>query len=196
MRILILIAAFLSAFGQLSAGEPVTPAYKTTAEFDGLREKILHVKAETLGAPQNQPVLAVVMETGYAEAVVTLVAVVDGSTSLYISNGGGVMGAGQSPGPNAAAREVVAAAAAFLSDCTLTKEFPLPQKACTRFYLVTPKGVFTAEAKESDLGNRRHRMSPLFHTVHRLITQIRLSGEQQDAEPAAAPNAAPPARKQ
>ena len=35
------------------------------------------------------------METGYPRAVATLVVVADGSTSLYLSNGGGTIGAGQ-----------------------------------------------------------------------------------------------------
>ncbi len=34
------------------------------------------------------------METGYREAVATLVGVVDGTSSLYFSNGGGFIGAG------------------------------------------------------------------------------------------------------
>jgi len=62
-----------------------------------------------------------------------------------------------------------------------TQEFPLPQKARTRFYLITPKGVLTTEAKEDDLGNGRHPISPLFHTAHELITQIRLNEEERKA---------------
>ena len=119
------------------------------------------------------------METGYTEAVATLVAVMDGSASLYFSNGGGIIVAGENPEPNAAARKLVAKAAEFQRGCTLTKEFPLSPRAHTRFYIMTPQGVLTSEAKEDDLGNGRHRMSPLFHTAHELITQIRLAEEKR-----------------
>jgi len=59
--------------------------------------------------------------------------------SLYFSNGGGIIGAGENPGPSAAARKLVTKAAEFRSACTLTTEFPLPQNAHARFYLVTPR---------------------------------------------------------
>jgi hypothetical protein len=194
MRTLILMATFLSALGRLFGGEPSQTTYKTADVYNGLRKQILGLKAEELGAPTNQAVLALVMETGYPEAVATLVAVMDGSASLYFSNGGGIIGAGKNPGPNAAARNLVAKAAGFRSACALTQEFPLPPRAHTRFYLVTPKGVLTAEAKADDLGNGRNRISPLFHAAHELITQIRLTEEKRRAEPGGPPKEAPPPR--
>lgn len=194
MRILILMAAFLSALGGLFGGEADNSTYKTADVYDGLRKQILELKAEQLGAPKNQAVLAVVMETGYPEAVVTLVAVMDGSASLYFSNGGGIIGAGENAEPKAAARKVVTKAAEFRSACTHTKEFPLPRKSFTRFYIITPEGVLTSEAKEDDLGNGRHRMSQLFHTAQELITQIRLTEEKRKTDQSGPPKAAPPRR--
>jgi hypothetical protein len=144
--------------------------------------QVLKLTAEQVSAPTNQQVLAVVMETGYPQAVATLVAVMDGTASLYFSNGGGIIGSGANPGSNAAARKLVARAADFLPFCTRTKEFPLPEKAHTRFYIVTRDGVLTGEAKEDALGNGRHRMSPLFHTAHELISQMRLADEKRKTE--------------
>jgi hypothetical protein len=103
MRTLVLMTAFLSLFARLFGGEPGNWTYKTADVYDGLRKQILELKTEQLGAPSDQAVLAVVMETGYAQAVASLVAVMDGSASLYFSNGGGIIGAGVHPGPNAAA---------------------------------------------------------------------------------------------
>ena len=132
---------FLSSLGRLFGGEPSKSTYKTADVYQGLRKQILD-ESEQLGASATEAVLAVVMETGYPEAVATLVAVIDGSASLYFGNGGGIIGAGESPEPNAAARRVVAKAADFRGACTLTNEFPLPQKAYTRFYIITPKGNY------------------------------------------------------
>jgi hypothetical protein len=188
------MAAFVSTLGRLFGGDSSKPQYKTADVYDGLRNQILGLKAEQLGASTDQPVLAVAMETGYPEAIATLVAVMDGSASLYFSNGGGIIGAGGNPEPNAAARKLVAKASEFKSVCAATTVFPLPQKAHTRFYIITPNGVLTSEAKEVDLGNNRHRMSPLFHTAHELITQIRLKEERKKVESGASPNAAPPDR--
>ncbi len=61
-----------------------------------LRTQVLRLTPADLGDDAREaPVLALVMETGYPEGVATLVCVVDGSTNLYFSNGGGVIGAGE-----------------------------------------------------------------------------------------------------
>jgi len=172
---------FLSAIRRLFGGEPSKSTYKTAEVYKNLRKQILELKPEQLGASATEAVLAVVMETGFPEAVATLVAIIDGSASLYFSNGGGIIGAGESPEPNAAARRVVAKAAEFRAACTLTNEFPLPQNGHTQFFIITPNGVFASEAKEDDLGNGRHRMSPLFHMAHELITQMRLTEDKKKA---------------
>ena len=66
--------------------------------YDGLRQQILRLTPDQLGESAYAPILALLMETGYSEAVATLVGVVDGTTSLYFSNGGGVIGAGAPQG--------------------------------------------------------------------------------------------------
>jgi hypothetical protein len=185
---------FLFNAWSLFGGEPGESTYKVADAYQGLRQQILELKSEQLGASTTEAVLAVMMETGYPEAVATLVAVMDGSASLYFSNGGGIIGAGQSSAPNAAARMVVAKAADFRAACTLTNEFPLPQKAYTRFYIITPNGILTTEAKEDDLGNGRHWMSPLFRAAHELITLMRLAEEKKNAVPSGRPNRVPPRR--
>ena len=145
-------------FRTLFGGESSKSAYETAKIYDGLRKQILQFTAERLGAGANKRVLAALMETGYPEAVATLAAVMDGSASLYFSNGGGIIGGGEKPGPNAAARKLVAQAAGFESACALATEFPLPQQAHTRFYIITPSGVLTAEARENNLGKGEHPM--------------------------------------
>jgi hypothetical protein len=63
-----------------------------------LRERALAVAALELGlAPTaaRPRVWGVVMETGHAEGGATLVVFAEGTTSLYFSNGGGIIGAGE-----------------------------------------------------------------------------------------------------
>jgi hypothetical protein len=59
--------------------------------YVGLRQQVLRLTPDQLGnrVPTDAPILALLMETAYPEAVATLVAVADGSASLYFSNGGG-----------------------------------------------------------------------------------------------------------
>jgi hypothetical protein len=78
-------------FGRKRATDPAPPP----AVYQDLRRQVLRLTPDQLGeAFADAPILALVMETGYPEAVATLVGVADGTTSLYFSNGGGFIGAG------------------------------------------------------------------------------------------------------
>jgi len=66
----------------------------------GMREQALSLTAADLNL---QPIEArphvwgAIMELGYARAVASLCAFADGTVSLYISTGGGIIGAGEQP---------------------------------------------------------------------------------------------------
>ncbi|MCI0536922.1 MAG: hypothetical protein L0Z50_17040 [Verrucomicrobiales bacterium] len=179
MRTLLLMASFLSVITRLFGnGEPGS-RYKTVEIYDRLRSRALTVRAEQVGAKKEDQVLAILMEMGTPEAVATLVAVVDGAASLYLSSGGGIIGAGEDKRPNAASRKLIRMAASFLKYMTKAEKTPLPREGFARFYVVTPSGLLTTEVKEEDLGGGRHALSPLFQTAHELITEIRLIDEQR-----------------
>ena len=136
-------------------GEPPADVYT------GLREQIFALTPDQLGAASaGAPILALVLETGYDEAVATLVGVVDGTTSLYFSNGGGIIGAGAHAAVAEATRRWLEAGNAFLAALTAVADPPLPGRGMTQFVAVTPQGLRSAIAVEDDLGNNRHALSP------------------------------------
>ncbi|MGH8018926.1 MAG: hypothetical protein ACREIA_11640 [Opitutaceae bacterium] len=169
---------FLSSIARLFGATPAS-TYKTVEIYDSLRSQVLSLRPEQVGAKKEDQVIAVLMETGYPEAVATLVSVVDGAASLYFSSGGGIIGGGENERPNAASMKLVRLSASFLRSMSKAETTPLPKKGFTRFYVVTPSGLLTAEAKEEDLGEGRHALSPLFHAAHELITEVRLIDEQR-----------------
>ena len=161
-----------------SVSVAVQPSDYTPADgYLQLRAKALAQTPTSLGFTDNT--VGVLMETGYPRAVATLVAFADGSASLYFSNGGGMIGAGQHPEPAAAAKSLVEIAGANLSRFALTSEFPLPTLGRTRFFVVTAHGVLTAEAADDDLGNNRLPLSPVFHAAHALIAEMRQVEERK-----------------
>ena len=115
------------------------------------------------------------METGYPQAVATLVVFADGTTSLYFSNGGGIIGAGAHASVRAAGAQLLAVAEQHLATLEKTAATPLPAVGQVRFYVRTFDGTLTAEAKEQDLGARRHALSGLFLAGHAVIAAVRQS---------------------
>ncbi|MEO6908658.1 MAG: hypothetical protein ABI210_12290 [Abditibacteriaceae bacterium] len=161
--------------------KPRQNGYKIADAYEGLRNQALTFNPDDLhlGRADKQKVWGVLMETGHEKAVATLVAMADNTASLYFSNGGGIIGSGQHEGPAKAAQLLVSEASQFVNDCELIENYPLPEPGRTRFYLLTYNGIFSTEASEEDFGNKRHKLSPLFHLAHDLISEIRIIDRKQ-----------------
>jgi hypothetical protein len=144
----------------------------------GLRAQALSVGADQLAEPAAGRILALLMETADEEAVVTLVGLADGTTSLYFSNGGGMIGAGGHEQVAAATRRWLASAEGFLESFTAApEELRLPSEGEAQFVAVTEGGRSTLRAVESDLEEGRHDAAPLFYRAHAVITEMRLVDE-------------------
>lgn len=122
-------------------------------------------------------VWGVVMEAGYPEAAVTLLALGDGTVSLYLSSGGGMAGLGDYEAIGDAAQRLIGLAGHYTSACKTVWEFPLPRKGCTRFYLLTYTGTLSIELAEKDLWLNTV-LAPLWERGHELLAMIRTLGEQ------------------
>jgi hypothetical protein len=148
-----------------------------------LRRKALTGTRAAFGlGPTVAPTVAwgVLMETGFPEGFFTLVALSDGSASLYFSSGGGVIGGGQRETIREVSKALVAAASGYQLLAAETKVFPQPQNGQTAFYFLTDSGVFMFGAPEEEFGEGRHAASALFGLAHELIARIRVfmeSGE-------------------
>ena len=92
-----------------------------------------------------------------------------------------MIGIGQHETPRQIASELLALAPNYLSETSITTNYPVPTDGLTKFYFLTFDGVRTVEGKEDDLGNNRHALSPLFHKAHDLISAAR---EMDDARQA------------
>ena len=147
----------------------------STSRVD-LRAAALAQTAEALGltpTAEHPNVFGILMETGYPEGVATLAVFAEGSTSLYFSGGGGVIGAGEHDAVRRAHPPLFAEAEARRAVFAPAVGTPSPALGRVRFYLLTFRGTLTAEADEEELGYRRHELSSLFHAGHAVITAIR-----------------------
>jgi hypothetical protein len=127
------------------------------------------------GLPHVWGVLA---EMGFPNGSVTLVSLADGTTSLYFSGGGGIIGCGGHAAVAAASRVLVEEAERHLGATVPTVSCPLPTAGRLRFYLLTYEGKRTAEAGQEELAAGRHALADLFRRSDDVVTQVRLHSPQ------------------
>ena len=143
----------------------------------GLRNQILHLTPENCGLPARavptEP-CAVLMDWGVNNGTATVVAVADGTVSIYLSSGGGSIGGGQG---HAAIREAgqkfLNLSKESLPQMQKTTEYPLPDKGQVYFYVRTAAGVFTARTSQEELNSRTHPLRSLGDAAQEIITQYR-----------------------
>jgi len=142
-----------------------------------LRGRILRTNPASLGfwGSSGREVWGAVMDMAFPGGVASLVSLEDGTTSLYTSTGGGVIGGGAHP-------PVVEATLAFLDAVAVyAPQFPaadsddLPDEGHVRFHALAFDGRRFADALESDLQSRTHELWPLYYSGHQVITALRLA---------------------
>src|SRR5215468_2963844 len=115
--------------------------------------------------------------TAVTSGVATVVAVSDGSASIYYSSGGGSIGGGYArPAIRDAALHAVSIASKFLDAMLPTDNFPLPESEGVIFYVVTERGVLMAKASVELLSTNHHPLSELGNSMQSIITEYRRLG--------------------
>ena len=130
---------------------------------------------------QNDPfVYAALVDMNMGSAYASLACFIDGTTSLYFSTGGGIIGAGQEH------EEVKNATFHFLDNASLMIEhlqiadnFDLPKKENQCEYLMTPNGIYTAKFNLSTVQNYSKEMKYLFYLYQ---STLKILGEHTKPE--------------
>lgn len=168
------IAAILAIFGAGSQAAQEAPANQSV--IDGMRSMALNIKAEEIGLNrENFPneVFGILMETGFEKGSFTLLVLADGTTSLYFSNGGGIIGAGTYETVRKASSVLLSAANHFRVRTKPISSYPYPAPGEVNFYLIGYSGVTGYVGKEEDLGENGDPLSQLFHASHMVISELR-----------------------
>ena len=153
--------------------EAVTP-YACADVYLGMRDNVLGIVPSDLPDREGGgDILAAMMEIGQADVAVSLVCVSDGTTSMYISNGGGVIGSGTYEPVAMANSAFLEEVARHVSLMETSTDHPLPLPGEIKFYVVGTDDVKTLSVPEEDLEKRRHEAFPLYLKAHDVITEIR-----------------------
>lgn len=120
------------------------------------------------------------MDWGVPNGTATVLAMSDGSASVYLSSGGGYLGGiGQEPIRKAAQR-AVDAARELQSKMSPAAGYPLPDQGQVVFYVLTDSGVLTASTTQQMLSTHQDPFSKLGDSMQNVITQYRLWSEQRE----------------
>jgi hypothetical protein len=145
------------------------------ATYLSLRAMALDASANELGSSRETypRAFGIVVELGFPTGAATLVVMGEGSTSLYFSGGGGVIGGGEHESVRRTSARLLSQAQAYADEAVSEAESPLPCKGEVRFVFLTYDGRRVSRAEEAQLETGRHKLSPLFIGAHEVIAEMR-----------------------
>ena len=166
-------AIALGALALVLGGAAAADAGDDIAE---LRGKLFALDPAEIGISADNfahPVWGMVMETGFADGYFTLITLADGSTSLYFSSGGGIIGAGEYPAVRRAVGHYLTGAQYFFDRAEAVEQYPRPAPGKVVFYFLGFDRIAAYTAPERKLGIGEDDLSNLFYAAHGVIDEIR-----------------------
>jgi hypothetical protein len=145
-------------------------------QYSRLRFQVLTITREQASIqtpPSDNPVWAVLMETGYPNATETLALVSDGTSSVYVSNGDGVIGGHGYENVRKANADFFKLVNRDWQHFQPTQSSPIPEVGHTVFYARTDDGLLSSGGAQESLV-RGHVLSDLFQAGHEAITQLHI----------------------
>ena len=147
-----------------------------------LRGQIFGATPEQMGlttTTEEKP-YAIVMDMGMGgNGTATLVSIVDGNASMYLSSGGGIIGGYGHENCRKAAIDFVNMGQDYFTKMVPVDSFPLPKADNVRFYILTNKGKYSIEEEIEKIENDKSDWGQLFYEGNKVITELRLTTEQK-----------------
>ena len=145
-----------------------------------LRRQIITLDPASIGiAPTGaRPMVwAVLLELGYPDGIATIVAIRDGTASMYTSSGGGLIGGGGRPAVAAEAVRFLDIVDGDIDALSPADALQPPGPGHTNIHARTFAGNRSGGALTDELATGSHPLSRMYLAGHELITQLRLSSQ-------------------
>ncbi len=113
------------------------------------------------------------MDWPVGQVTATVVALADGTASLYTTSTFGIIGGAGHDSVRNAAKRLVTAADEHFAGATPTSSYPYPTSTQVRFYLLGYDGVRTIIAEYEATYSGSGKYSPLFGAGQNVLTQLR-----------------------
>lgn len=155
--------------------------------FDGLRRQALGATAQLAGFtvhPPDRTVYGGVMDWALdGGGLATVFALEDGTGSLYVSSGGGVIGGEFHESVRRAVRTFILSFEPFVSSMAPDPDGSPPPAGFTDLRALTVEGRRVVRAATDDFGRGRHPMSSVFHAGQAVITALRQAPPTRELGP-------------
>ncbi len=168
--------------------KPVKVQEPPEAVYMNIRKKILETSRESLGLPgeaaeaKRMEPYGLVMEMGIANSAVMLACFANGDAGVYYQTGGGMKGGIAHESVRKAVKDLIALAEKALPKMSRATAQPLPGPGRVRFFVLTPRGLATAETDREELAEPGNELGPLFVSGQEVVSQMREVQEQRRAE--------------
>jgi hypothetical protein len=153
-----------------------TEKQKEQNPYSDMRNMAFSATSEQLGLSgmDKNDVYGIVSEMDMNGATATVVTFSNGDTSLYLSSGGGFIGAGQHESVQKVVKKYVENGQKYIEKATKIEEAELPESGMTNFNFLTENGIYSISKSLSELESGKSEFSNLFVELNEVISHIRM----------------------
>lgn len=151
-----------------------------------MRSKLLTGSPSEFGvdpSKEHPNVYGVIMEFPIDDITASVVALSDGTASLYTTSTFGIIGGSGHASVRRAAESLVTQGEKFISKGVAVKAFPYPSQTEVYFYLLTFNGVKLLKTSLSAIESGQDMLSKFFEDGQAVLTELRTVTEVADGRP-------------
>lgn len=142
-----------------------------------LRLKALHVSPAEIGIqiPENKNCFGVLVEWPMGDLIATILALADGTASLYTNSTFGIVGGFDHAHARNAAKDLIQSTEDILNDTNSTTDFAYPKIDQVKFFLLTKSGVRSAVVNFETVENSSAKPNfiDVFAKAQNLLAELR-----------------------
>lgn len=142
--------------------------------YAGLRTLAFQIKPEKIKADlDGVHVYAAIVDMQMGDHTATLVCIIDGTTSLYLDNGGIMLGLGQKQPVADESRMFLSKSSLVLDILKPSDDFSLPPEYLHNVFLFTKSGIYKTQIEPGRYHTYDNKTKSLFMLYQRVLLAIR-----------------------
>jgi hypothetical protein len=152
--------------------------------FLGLRGQFLRANPSDFGLKPTSAlprVWGALVDMGLPNGVASLLSIADGTTSLYTSTGGGIVGGGFHESVRVATAKLLGLIESALGQFEPRLGFELPAAGRFAFVVRTYEVDLGTEVSLADFASGTHRLAPVFVAANDVLTALHMTQDKLNA---------------